>query len=126
MKLKDIRNPKSMDLKGLTNLFKKWFPNGISKEEGWILWSIFNNNNRDLYLPSNEIIETGTFRWFGSFLSEICNEESDYIDFYMANDNLDFMDIEIIKKVHRIVQHEIELIEDYWKDENNEILELLE
>ena len=126
MKLKDIKNPKSMDLKGLTILFKYWFPNGITKEEGWVLWSIFNNNNRNLYLPSNEIIETGTFRWFGDFLSEICNEESDYIDFYMANGNLDFMDIEIIKKVHRIVNPEIELIEDYWDDENNEIRELLE
>jgi len=114
MILKDIKNREPMDLNDLEFLFKRWFPNGISKEEGWVLWSIFSNNNRWLHIPSNKIIETGTWRAFGGFLSGICNEKSDYMDYYMADYNLDYMDIEIIKRVHRIVQSEIELIEDYW------------
>ena len=33
MKLKDIENPQVMTINELNDLFKRWFPNGISKEE---------------------------------------------------------------------------------------------
>lgn len=121
MKLKDIRNPEIMTIKELYDLFKRWFPNGISKEEGYVLWSLFSNNNMNLHLPSNKLIQTGTWRKFGDFLSRICNDVTDYLDFYMSDINLDFMDVEIIKKVHRTINYETELIEDYWNDENNKI-----
>lgn len=111
-----------MKLEELKQLFERWFPNGISKEDGWVLWSIFSNNNRWLHVPSNKIIETGTLRWFGSFLSNICNTKSDYMDFYLSDHNLETIDIEIVKEIHRIVNPEIELIEDYFfTDENEEI-----
>ena len=126
MKLKDIENPKLMGLTALNTLFKNWFPDGMSKEEGWVLWSIFSNNNRYLHIHSNKIINTGTFRWFGNYLSVLCNETSDYLDFYMSDLNLNYMPIDIIKRIHKIVDSEIEFIEDYWDDENNEIRELLE
>lgn len=107
-----------MTIKELYDLFKRWFPNGISKEEGWILYSIFSNNNRYLYKPTNKIIETGTFRFFGGFLLKFCYEISDYLDFYMGDLNLDYMDVEVIKRVHRIVNSSIEHIEEYWDDES--------
>ena len=116
MKLKDIKNTEVMTIKELYDLFKRWFPDGISKEEGCILYSIFSNNNRYLYKPTNKIIETGTFRFFGDFLSKFCYEISDYLDFYMGDVNLDYIDVEIIKKVHRIVNSSIEYIEGYWND----------
>lgn len=122
MKLKEIENPVLMNEKELKQLFKEWFPDGISKKEGYVLWSIFSNNNRWLYVPSNAIIETGTLRWFGRFLSDICNEKSNYMDFYLSDYNLDTIDMKIIKKVHRKVNPTIELIEDYFfNDENEEI-----
>ena len=123
MKLKDIENPIPMTLEELKTLFRKWFPNGISKEEGWILWSIFSNNNRYLFKPNNKIIETGTWRAFGGFLSGICNEKSDYMDYYMADYNLDYIDVEIIKKVHRIVNQEVEFVEDYWEKDEDKTFE---
>lgn len=122
MKIKNNQNRELMNEKELKDLFGRWFPNGISKEEGWVLWSIFSNNNRYLYIKTNEIIETGTFRWFANFLSKICNDKTSYIDFYMADYYLDFMDVETIKKVHRIVNPEIEFIEDYWEDGTSENL----
>ena len=121
MKLKDIENPEVMAINELNDLFRGWFPRGITKDEGFVLWSIFSNNNRWLYLPSNKIIETGTWRTFGIFLSKICNEKSDYLDFYMSDYNLDYIDLEIIKRIHRIVNPSIEHIEGYWDDENEEI-----
>jgi len=117
MKLKNIRNPEVMTIKELYDLFKRWFPNGISKEEGYVLWSIFSNNNRYMHFPSQKIIETGTFRFFGDFLSKICYDVTNYLDFYMSDGNLDCIDIEIIKSVHRIVNPMIEHIEGYWNDE---------
>lgn len=121
MKLKDIENPKLMNLKELSNLFKNWFLDGITKEEGWVLYSIFSDNNRWLYLPTNQIIETGTIRFFSSFLSEMCYEKTNYGNFYMSSNHIDDMDLDVIKKVHRIVNPEIELIEDYWDKETYEI-----
>ena len=122
MKLKDIGNPTLMKLEELEQLFEEWFPDGVSKEEGWILWSIFSNNNRWLHVPSNKIIETGTLRWFGEFLSGICNEKSNYMDFYLSDYNLETIDMKIIKEIHRIVSPEIELIEDYFFTEENEMI----
>lgn len=117
MKLKDIENPQVMTINELNDLFKRWFPNGISKEEGYVLWSIFSNNNRYMHFPSRKIIETGTFRFFGGFLSHICNDVTDYLDFYMSDGTLDYIDVEIIKRVHRIVNPSIEHIEEYWDEE---------
>ena len=126
MKLKDIENPKLMNLKELNNLFRKWFPDGISKEEGWVLHSIFSDNNRWLHLLTNKIIETGTMRFFSSFLSDMCNDILNYGSFSISSFHLDNMDLEPIKRVHRIIDSEIEYIEDYWDDENKEIRELFE
>ena len=120
MKLKDIGNPALMKLGELEQLFKEWFPNGVSKEEGWVLWTIFSNNNRWLHIPSNKIIETGTLRWFGEFLSGICNERSNYLDFYLSDYNLETVDMKIIKEIHRKVNPTIELIEDYFSNDENE------
>ena len=120
MKLKDIGNPALMKLEELEQLFEEWFPNGVSKEEGWVLWTIFSNNNRWLHIPSNKIIETGTLRWFGEFLSGICNERSDYMDFYLSDYNLETVDMKIIKEIHQKISSTIELIEDYFVNDDNE------
>ena len=125
MKLKEIKNRELMNLKELKELFEIWFPNGISREEGWVLYSIFSDNYRWLHLPSNKIIETGTMRFFSSFLSEICNEETNYGNFYMSRHHIDNMNLKPIKKVHRIIDFTIEYIEDYWNEENKEIREKL-
>lgn len=125
MKLKEIENPVLMRLNELKNLFMGWFPNGISKEEGWVLYSIFSDNYRWLHLPSNKIIETGTMRFFSFFLSEICNEETNYGNFYMSRHHIDNMNLETIKRVHKIIELEVEYIEDYWNEKNKKIREAL-
>lgn len=111
MKLKDIENPKVMDLITLNNLFLKWFPNGFTKEEACVLYHIFVNKYF-LHLPSNKIIDAGGTS-FGTLLSQWGKDGGHWLWFH-GNCEQKILNPkrEIIEKIHKRIHPEIKLIDD--------------
>lgn len=111
MKLKDIENLSVMDNRNFSILIKQWFPNNFTGDEKCIVYNIFVDKYF-LHLPTNKIIDVGGIS-FGTFLIQLgeCNEN--WLWFH-ENCHQKIKDIKKknIKKVHKIVDCEIELIDD--------------
>ena len=101
----------------LIQLFTNWKFVNIDEETGRILWTIFSNNNRYLHLSTNKVIETGSWRWFASFIAENLLDSQyrvdgmDYCKFYCSWET---KSSKRYQEVWNVVKDEIKYIDDYW------------
>lgn len=116
--LEEQDNYQEMEDTELVDLFKnKWNLANLTLKEGKVLWTIFSNNNRYLYKPSNKIIGTGSFRWFGCFISKYLIDKkypSDYLDFYCScvpSNDSDYI------RIWNIVEKDVIYLPDHFKED---------
>lgn len=111
MKPKEIKNLPIMDMEELRILFMKWFSDGFTGEEGCVLYNIFVDEYF-LHLPTQKIIDVGGTS-FGSYLSGFEKVDVNWLWFHEnCHHKIKNIKKKDIKRIHKIVDCEIELIDD--------------